>query len=188
MNEKFEDWKNTTSFSKKSFFDSYIKHLKSLELANKPSEQISFYQLEKLRTTPLMSRLNYTCMDKTQCVDSLIISIGRVDVVIIHALPHKYGFVSHQGGSWTMTKLKRDGYWAFQKLDEDRKTRKIHWDDQTWLNVWSIPVHLRAVTNGDKDFRKEYEGDYLVYEGNQYGDTSDFYVIGSLEKKKKRIS
>lgn len=118
-------------------------------------------------------------------IDSLIISIGHVDVVVIHGLPNKYGLISCQGGSWTMTELKRDGYWAFQEMDRDRTARKMNWDEQNWLNVWSIPVHLRAVTNGDKDFRKEYEGGYLVYEGNQYGDTSDFCIIGTLLCKKK---
>ena len=69
-------------------------------------------------------------------------------------------------------------------MNDERGGRKIHWDKDTWLNVWAIPLHVRAVTNGDKDFRKEYEWGELVYEGNQYGDTSDFYIIGTLMSKK----
>lgn len=185
MNNKFEEWRATTEFAKKSFFESYVRYIKSLELSNKPSEFVYEFQLKKMRTTPLMSRLNHTCKDGEYRIESLIINIGRVNIVVIHGLPYKYGFISNQGGSWTMTELKQDGYLAFDNIDKDRTIRKTHWDENTWLKIWSIPLHLRAVTNGDKDFRKEFEGGYLVYEGNQYGDTSDFYIIGSLEKKKK---
>lgn len=185
MNKEFEEWRSSTEFSKKSFFESYVKHLRSLNLASKPSQFYYSFQLKKIRTTPLMSRLNYTCMDENRFIDSLVISIGRVEIVIIHGLPYKFGSIAQQGGSWTMTELKQDGYFAFSQLNEDRACKKIHWDENQWLNVWSIPLHLRAVTNGDKDFRKEYEGGCLVYEGNQYGDTSDFYVIGTLSSKKK---
>lgn len=185
MNKKFEEWRSTTSFSKKSFFESYVKYIKNLNLSDKPSEFVYYFQLKKIKATPLMSRLNYTCSKKEQYIDSLIINIGGVNIVVISGLPYKYGSISRQGGSWTMTELKQNGYFAFQEIDKDRSIRKIHWSDKMWLNVWAIPLHLRAVTNGDKDFRKEYEGGYLVYEGNQYGDTSNFYIIGTLTSKHK---
>lgn len=185
MNKKFEKWKSTTSFAKKSFFESYVKYIKSLELRDKPSENIYFFQLKNMRTTPLMSRLNHTSKDEDRYIDSLIINIGGTNVVVIHGLPHKYGSISRQGGSWTMTEMKNGRYWQFAEMDKDRTVRKIHWSEHSWLNIWSIPLHIRAVTNGDKDFRKEFEGGFLVYEGNQYGDTSDFYAIGTVVNKKK---
>jgi hypothetical protein len=111
--------------------------------------------------------------------------MGGVCMVVIHGMPYEYAVIADQGGSWTMTELKQSYGYTFRYMDEERGGRRIHWNDDTWLNVWAIPLHIRAVTNGDKDFRKEYEWGELVYEGNQYGDTSDFYVIGTLVAKKK---
>ncbi len=48
---------------------------------------------------------------------------------------------------------------------------------------WKTPILIRAQTYADMDFRKEWYGDDLVYEGNNYGDTSDFYIIGSFYDK-----
>jgi hypothetical protein len=180
MNEKFENWKSTTLFAKETFFEDYIEYLQTLDLSKKPSEYVYLHELKRMRTTSLMSRLNNTCFSKGCCIDSLIINIRDVDIVVIYGLPYQYASISREWGSWTMTELKDTGCYCFEQINKDRISKRIHWDDKKWLNVWSVPLHLRAVTNGDKDFRKEYEGGYLVYEGNQYGDTSDFYIIGSL--------
>lgn len=40
---------------------------------------------------------------------------------------------------------------------------------------------LDAHTIFDEDYRKEYHRDNLVYEGNNYGDTTAFYIIGFFE-------
>ena len=185
MNLEFEEWRRTTKFSNKSFFDTYVRYLRSLQLSTKPSEYVFGFELKKTKTTPLMSRLNHTCAKESQYIDTLLIRIAGVCIVVIHTLPHKYSSISNQAGSWTMTELKQDGHFAFNIIDEDRTCKRMHWDDEKWLNIWSVPMHLRAVTNGDKDFRKEYIGGDLVYEGNEYGDTSDFYIIGTLTNKMK---
>lgn len=184
MDISFEEWYTTTRFAKKSFFESYLQYIRRLKLSSKPSEFVYGFQLKKIKTTPLMSRLNYTCSKESQYIDSLIINMGGACIVVIHGLPYEYSSIADQGGSWTMTELK-SSYINFKYMDEERGERKVHWDENTWLNVWAVPLHIRAVTDGDKDFRKEYEWGELVYEGNQYGDTSDFYVIGTLVNKKK---
>ena len=128
MNEKFEEWRTTTSFSKKSFFDAYVRHIKTLNLSSRPSEFYYWFQLKKIKSTPLMSRLNYTSDDEEKYIDSLIINIGDVNIVVIHNMPYQFGSIARQGGSWTMTELKQDGYFAFNKINEDRICRKIHWN------------------------------------------------------------
>jgi len=50
------------------------------------------------------------------------------------------------------------------------------------LKLWETPYILEAQTDYDKDYRKEWKNGYLEYEGNEYGDTSEFYIIGCLEK------
>ena len=182
----FEEWYNSTRFAKKTFFESYLRYLRGLKLAYKPSEFMYGFQLKKIKTTPLMSRLNHTCSNELQYIDTLIINKGEVYLVIIHKLPYEFSSIADQVGSWTMTELKNSYSYTFKHMNDERGGRKIHWDENTWLNVWAIPLHVRAVTNGDKDFRKEYEWGELVYEGNQYGDTSDFYIIGTLISKKAK--
>ena len=49
------------------------------------------------------------------------------------------------------------------------------------FELWQSPFRLRAKTDYDTFYGKEWHGRYLVYEGNNYGDTSDFYVIGMLK-------
>ena len=185
MSSNFEEWCRTTRFSKKYFFDSYVRYLKSLNLSTKPSESICGLKLRKIKTTPLMSRLNHTCIKESEHIDFLVINMGDIYMVAIHNLPYEYSTISNQGRSWTMTEFKQLPSFVLEQTNAERACKKIHWDEKTWLNVWSIPVHLKAVTNGDKDFRKEYEWGELVYEGNQYGDTSDFYIIGTLTRKNK---
>ena len=180
----FQEWYKTTRFSNENFFDSYIRYLRQLKLGSKPSESIYGFRLKKIKTTPLMSRLNHTANDESQNIDSLIICTGMVSLVVIYDLPYKYASIAEECGSWTMTELKRSSGFSFSCMNDDRCKRKMHWDNDTWLNVWAIPLQIRAVTNGDKDYRKEYMWGDLVYEGNQYGDTSNFYIIGTLEDKK----
>ena len=159
-----------------------------MNLASKSNERLSYYELKGMTTTLLMSRLNHTCQNENFFIDYLLLNIGSVDIVVIHSLPDKYGSIVRKGGSWTMTFLKKYGYRALEKMDEDRAIRKVHWNENLWLDLWAIPLHLRAVTDGDKNFRKEWVYGELVYEGNQYGDTSDFYIIGTLGLKKKEVS
>ena len=187
MISKFEEWRLTTPFADEAYFESYVKYLEDMELPKRSSMYVNGHQLKHLQTTPLMSRLNHTRDDEDLSIDVLILEICWVDVVIIHKLPYEFRAYLNDSVSWTMTELKQSNVLTFRNIDKERSVRKVDWDDKTFLNVWSAPLHLRAVTYGDKDFRKEYEGGYLVYEGNQYGDTSDFYIIGSLTPKENEL-
>ena len=46
------------------------------------------------------------------------------------------------------------------------------------------PGHIRAQTYADMDYRKEWYAGECYYEGNNYGDTSNFYMIGRIVYKK----
>lgn len=86
---------------------------------------------------------------------------------------------------YTMTEFKRDNV-AFEESSIEHELIEIReWDKTHNLEIWSEPILLRAQTWFDMDYRKEWNGEDLVYEGNNYGDTSSFLIIGGLVNKTK---
>ena len=85
-----------------------------------------------------------------------------------------------------MTEFKRKKGFSFiselKQLDNDAllKIDKGKFE----LCIWKEPILIRAQTYEDMDFRKEWSGGYLVYDGNNFGDTSKFYMIGSVCNKR----
>jgi len=61
---------------------------------------------------------------------------------------------------------------------------RIDYDEKHVLEIWTKPGHIRAQTYADMDYRKEWYAGECYYEGNNYGDTSNFYMIGRIVYKK----
>ena len=81
--------------------------------------------------------------------------------------------------TFTDLKKKRLSFWLDKFKQE--KYEEVILSNETKLNLWETPLILEATTDYDKDFRKEWDGNWLVYEGNEYGDTSTFYIIGYID-------
>ena len=64
---------------------------------------------------------------------------------------------------------------------EQKKYYDVRISSGKYLNIWEKAVQIRAMTYYDQDYRKEWHGDWLSYEGNNFGDTSDFYIIGTVK-------
>lgn len=184
MISEFEKWRLTTPFADEAFFESYVKSLQDLELSNKKLEYIPYHRFRDIQTVPLMSRLNHTCDNKDLYLDALILDIGCINIVVMDGRPSEFGDFSRNSVSWTMTELKQSKSSRLFYIDKECSVRKINWDDHTWLKVWCSPLHLRAVTYGNKGFKTKHGDGYFSYWGTQAGDTSDFYIVGSLTQKK----
>ena len=81
-----------------------------------------------------------------------------------------------------MTEITQSSLSLWNDVNIERSKAKTTWSDGRVFNLWDYPYNLRAVTNFDMDYRKEFVYGDLRYEGNNYGDTSDFYIVGSLAK------
>lgn len=183
MISKFEEWRSTTPFAGEAFFESYVKYLEGMELAKRPLSYVYDHQLKNIKTTPLMSRLNYTRDNEDLNLDVLILNICSIDIVVIQKLPFDFSVFLKNSVSMTMTELKKMHFNKIVNIDKERSVRKVNWDDQTFLNVWSAPLHLRAATYGNKGFMEKRGDCHFSCWGNQYGDTCYFYIIGSLTPK-----
>ena len=86
----------------------------------------------------------------------------------------------------TMTNFKRKNYLSslFGYYIEDGI---ISLENGFDLHLFEERLQLNAMTEYDRDYRKEWSGGELVYEGNNYGDTSAFYVLGIIRRSNEMI-
>lgn len=144
---------------------------------------IPFSILKETPTTPIMTEV------RRGKSDSLFISFAGYSyeglyhnsLVIVYGLPLRHPTIS---GERTMTELKKTSSFFWNKIGEQASSgQRIKYSDGRTFTLWRHPYWIRAVTDDDKDFRKEYRFGELEYEGNNYGDTSSFYIVGTLSLK-----
>lgn len=105
------------------------------------------------------------------------------NLVVLHGLPSQ--FISFTKGSCTMTEFTKSNIFIWDKVNTERSKERIELTNGEVLCLWDNPYNLRAMTVSDMDYRKEYVYGELKYEGNNYGDTSDFLIVGSIANKSK---
>lgn len=140
-------------------------------------KRISFRNFKQQRSIDLMSSLAHCAQRGWEPIDFLLISDDFYRSFIIcydvpstsHGLP-QYGC--------TLTQLKRMG--TSHLLDG--RTCKIgssvfvpRFNEK--FHIWKRPYLIRAQTHNDTNYGNYYEDGYL-HEGNQYGDTSSFFILG----------
>ena len=78
--------------------------------------------------------------------------------------------------SLTATELKKqEGLWSKPEIMFEIKLA-----NGSVAKIFEKPIRFNAQTYDDMDYRKEWEGGDMVYEGNNYGDTSTFFIVGTL--------
>lgn len=181
-----------------SYTSKYVKYIKELDLGSRPKY---FTPLtSSMHTTNIMTGLKHrSSLDviDTHCenaFDCLYLSLRSWKSVIQQLLVIIYipssdfsnirGRMNFSDRQITFTNLKKKGvtYWQEKCFHED--FTKIQLSNGETLKLWKTPYLLYAVTNYDKDFRKEWCDGYISYEGNEYGDTSTFYIIGCIDNLK----
>ena len=171
--------------------NNYITGIKNMVFSNVTEQVISLYQLKRTKTTELMTTLRHNdCYYYTEIE-------GSVDALILHDFPggdviyivsknnRKFEFKYPEGicGEARMTDLKRnDIFFDIIRLLKscDSKTTVLTADNKL-LRISNKPFLLNAMTNYDKNYGNIYHGEDLVEEGNLYGDTSEFYIIGYID-------
>lgn len=152
------------------------------------------------KTTKLMTRLRHRfhngaldnhCEEPIDLLKLRFVNMKfklLLDLAVVYDLPDEVVHsLKKQRDIWrsdncmTFSELKRTNF-ALCILQRDAQAnQRIDIGDGKVLRLWDKPFILRAVTEYDKDFRKEWMGGNLEYQGNQYGDTSNFYIIGTIE-------
>lgn len=80
----------------------------------------------------------------------------------------------------TLSNLKRRDFFFVYLLDRELLS-DIKTESGEIIKLFASPYRLRAQTVYDTDYRKEWVNGYLVYDGNNFGDTTSYYIIGYLE-------
>ncbi len=176
----------------------YLEYVRNLNIDTLNSETVRLRS--DLKSTELMSRLkhrNNGDIIDNNCVDSIDVlyinlaskigkryyKAGQLVMVYfpwdVRNLYHKYS--DFAGRSFIFSNFKKSGIYYWLKKCEDEPCSKILLSNGSTLKLWDIPFIIEAATNYDKDFRKEWKDGYLEYEGNEYGDTSTFYIIGCID-------
>lgn len=159
----------------------YCKKLLTRITTSKASRaMIDFKILKNTSHSKLIDRLSH-CSEPY--IDALLIHFDDFILVLAFnntSTPEKNYLQNNYSGSMTMTNFKSTRAYYWRGIVYETPNSQIIQEGNFKFHIWKNPYKIRAVTSRDKDFRKEYYGDYLEYEGNNYGDTSDFFIIGSI--------
>ena len=170
----------------------YLDIMSRINFASLKVEKIHAYTLENSRTVSLMTRLHTTKKaaeeaekygSKREYSDALLIDVSDSSLVVVYGYPFPTDKIPSPYASATMTEFKK-GSKAYQLAWKKHELLAIlPWSEDNIFELWKSPFELRAQTDYDTDYRKEWRWGDLVYEGNNYGDTSNFWIIGTLKKK-----
>lgn len=143
--------------------------------------KIPFSYFKRVELLTIMNRLS-GC--KEPHIDFMLISLKNCDLVIVYenSLPEEIKkYISNsRKGNRTMTEFKRSREYTWCEVERERTASALEIDQTSGFYLWKHPYCLRAQTDRVKNYRKEWHGEYLEYEGNEYGDTENFYIVGSL--------
>lgn len=158
------------------------KFIDNLDFSKLKIESISFSTFKTSKTIKLMSRLRHSYGNVPQDEDKLPIDILLIEtyygnLVVCYDAPESSKMLYHH--SCTLTTLKKDG--VLFLFNENTCTVKrelpVPYLNKTFY-VWERPYLLYAQTASDMDYGDHWEGSELVYEGNRYGNTSKFIILG----------
>lgn len=161
------------------------KFIDTLDFSTLKIASIPFSTFKASKTLRLMSRLRHSygtapCDPAKEPIDILLIETYHGALVVCYDAPQNSKYL-HQHGS-TLTNLKKDGPYHLFNENTCSIKRKLPIPalGKTFF-VWERPYRLNAQTQSDMDYGDRWEGADLVYEGNKYGDTSEFVILGFIK-------
>lgn len=172
----------------------YISRLKSIDFTSRKAKVLSVYDLDTVNRCELFTNLYENCRSletgKAMRNDAkpfhyIVMHFFCFDAVIAYIPSSITNFVRYSENV-TMTELRSGRgkrkvndailYW----LPKSNYKITLSEGDMTVLNY---PVLLRVQTKYDKNYGKEWNGPGDYIEIGNYGDTTEFYFIGVLDKE-----
>lgn len=156
----------------------------TLDFSTLKIASIPFSIFKASKTIKLMSRLRHSYgdapKDKTkEPIDILLIETYHGALVVCYDAPQNSKYLYHYG--CTLTTLKKEGpiHLFSGNTCVIKRELPVPSLGKTFY-VWERPYRLDAQTISDMDYGDRWEGQALVYEGNKYGDTSAFIILGFI--------
>lgn len=97
--------------------------------------------------------------------------------IVVYPLRHGIPLINEES-HLTITEFKQN---SRHILEMPSIKRKISLQSGKRASLFIRPIVLNAQTYDDMDYRKEWQNGELVYEGNNYGDTTLFYIVGVID-------
>ena len=171
----------------------YETRIQSLDFQNMPYKELSYYSLDNVDRCELFSELFVNCKenpihpDRLKCdtpFNFIVLRLWDRKIVITYLDSKIIGNNKHSLNI-TMTDFRRSKYVdkVYSKISKWLATSNSLVDTSAGsMRILNYPILLRVQTKYDKNYGKEWcgPGDYIET-GNNYGDTTDFYIIGVIE-------
>lgn len=163
----------------------YRDYVSTLDIISPECETIFFPTIKRIQTRPLMSRLRHSYGDapddeSKKPIDVLFLDNFTEEYVVIYNLPDRFRNLPKYG--CTFTKLKEKGLSFLRHGKTCKEFTTITLSPSYTFHIWERPYCLHAQTISDMNYGDRWEGRDLVWEGNKYGDTTKFFIIGYLDK------
>ena len=173
----------------------YEKRLKKLDLPGLPYKQLGYDQLDYLDRCKLFTELYSFCKEdfvfqlgkrEGEPFNYIVLDIYGRKVVITYLSKEVIGKVMYsENVTMTEFRSKKGRFKVYAALDEwkDTSTTVIKLPAGR-MKILNYPVLLRVQTSYDKIYGKEWNGPDDYIEIGNYGDTTDFYIVGVLSDKR----
>lgn len=171
----------------------YVQRVKRMDFSRCAYKQISYYGLERMDRCELFTQLAAHCkaLEGKRCRQPegepyhfLVMRFLGYEVVVTHLPDGVIGTVKH-AVNITMTEFRqnRGMYAAYHALERWLKRSDTYVSTPAGrMLIVNYPVLLRVQTAYDKCYGKQWNGPDDYIEIGNYGDTTDFYMIGILCK------
>lgn len=163
---------------------SHQEFIDGLDFSTLKIKLILFSTFKTSKTIKLMSRLRHSYGDapkdkSKEPIDILLIETYHGALVVCYDAPQNSKYLPRYG--CTLTTLKKDGpiHLFSGNTCVIKRELPIPSLGKTFY-VWERPYRLDAQTISDMAYGDRWEGQALVYEGNKYGDTSTFIILGFI--------
>lgn len=161
----------------------YFEEWKKFDFGSRKIKELGFHQLKKILLVDFMTKFHPESEGKEEYYDILVLYAGGSGYILLNKKKTSFKDLwPYACESYTMSEIKKDPWKIYFSFQPDYYPEPIDFGD-TLLKLWKRPVHVGAHTRFDEDYRKEYYQGDLVYEGNEYGDTTSFYIIGEFVQK-----
>lgn len=146
--------------------------------------EIDFTSLKQASHESIMNRLS-RCREPY--AEVMLIHMHWFSLVMIFGnqseFVKKYLHSNHQG-NMSMSDFKRTNSYRWHKSDMEQQHHDIGKNVSDYFHLWKKPYEIDAKTDRVSNYGDIWHGDYLIYEGNKFGDTEPFFIIGSIQIKR----
>ena len=173
--------------------EAYKSRLKNVNYLSNEYQKIWYYQLADLDRCKLFTDLYINCKYKMGSIFSfepdnpyyfIVLDFAWYKVAVTYLSNEVIG-KNRDSANVTMTQfLRKNGARKARLAIERWKEHSFSYMDTTAgkMRILNHPVRLRVQTGFDKNYGKRWNGPDDYIEIGNYGDTTDFYIVGVIEK------